>query len=150
MLVTPATDEGSVIHVRGKGGTDRRIPVEQKLIEVLDTYLDSRAVRVPGGTKRRPTASGLAAWAATLPCSWVATVNASPAAHFNTACCAPPGKRGLDGHCAGGALVRALRHTYASELANADVSVYTLMKLLGHESMTISYALRQLELASFP
>jgi site-specific recombinase XerC len=27
-----------------------------------------------------------------------------------------------------------LRHTFATELANADVSVYTLMKLLGHES----------------
>ena len=61
------TDEGGVIHVRGKDGTDRRIPIEQTLIEVLDTYLDSRAVRVPGGTKRRPTASGSAAWAATAP-----------------------------------------------------------------------------------
>jgi integrase/recombinase XerC len=30
------------------------------------------------------------------------------------------------------------RTTYASELANADVSVYTLMKLLGHESMATS------------
>jgi site-specific recombinase XerD len=28
--------------------------------------------------------------------------------------------------------------TYATELANSDVSVYTLMKLLGHESMTTS------------
>jgi integrase/recombinase XerC len=28
-----------------------------------------------------------------------------------------------------------LRHTFATELANSDVSVYTLMKLLGHESM---------------
>ena len=31
-----------------------------------------------------------------------------------------------------------LRHTYAAELASSDVSVYTLMKLLGHESMTTS------------
>jgi integrase/recombinase XerC len=37
-----------------------------------------------------------------------------------------------------GALVHGLRHTYATELANADVSVYTLMKLLGHESMATS------------
>jgi integrase len=37
-----------------------------------------------------------------------------------------------------GALVHGLRHTYATEPANADVSVYTLMKLLGHESMTTS------------
>ena len=37
-----------------------------------------------------------------------------------------------------GALVHGLRHTYATELAGSDVSVYTLMKLLGHESMTTS------------
>ncbi len=32
---------------------------------------------------------------------------------------------------AGGALVHGLRHTYATELASSDVSVYALMKLLG-------------------
>ena len=37
-----------------------------------------------------------------------------------------------------GALVHGLRHTFATELANADVSVYTLMRLLGHESMVTS------------
>jgi integrase/recombinase XerC len=31
-----------------------------------------------------------------------------------------------------------LRHTYAPKLAGSDVSVYTLMKLLGDESMTTS------------
>jgi integrase/recombinase XerC len=34
--------------------------------------------------------------------------------------------------------VHGLRHTFATELANADVSVYTLMRLLGHESMATS------------
>jgi integrase/recombinase XerC len=34
--------------------------------------------------------------------------------------------------------VHGLRHTYATELARSDVSVYTLMKLLGHESMMTS------------
>jgi integrase len=29
--------------------------------------------------------------------------------------------------------VHGLRHTYATELANSNVSVYALMKLLGHE-----------------
>ena len=47
-------------------------------------------------------------------------------------------KAGLSGQRARGALVHGLRHTYATELANADVNVYTLMKLLGHESMTTS------------
>lgn len=47
-------------------------------------------------------------------------------------------KTGLNGQRPRGALVHGLRHTYATKLANADVSVYTLMKLLGHESMATS------------
>jgi integrase/recombinase XerC len=35
-------------------------------------------------------------------------------------------------------LVHGLRNTFATELANAGVSVFTLMKLLGHESMVTS------------
>jgi integrase/recombinase XerC len=34
--------------------------------------------------------------------------------------------------------VYGLRHTFATELANSDVSVYALMNLLGHESMSTS------------
>ena len=45
-------------------------------------------------------------------------------------------RAGIDADRARGALVHGLRHT--TELANADVSVYTLMKLLGHESMVTS------------
>jgi len=37
-----------------------------------------------------------------------------------------------------GALVHRLRHTYATELGNSDISVCTLMKLLGHGSMATS------------
>jgi hypothetical protein len=47
-------------------------------------------------------------------------------------------KAGINGERASGALVHGLRHTFATELANANVSVYTLMKLLGHESMVTS------------
>src|SRR5258705_12503870 len=47
-------------------------------------------------------------------------------------------RAGPDAQPVPGALVHGLRHTYATELANSDVSVYTLMKLLGHESMTAS------------
>ena len=47
-------------------------------------------------------------------------------------------RAGIDADRARGALVRGLRHTFATELANSEVSVYTLMKLLGHESMVTS------------
>jgi integrase/recombinase XerC len=47
-------------------------------------------------------------------------------------------RAGIDADRARGALVHGLRHTLVTELANADVSVYTLMKLLGHASMVTS------------
>jgi len=47
-------------------------------------------------------------------------------------------RAGTDGERARGALVHGLRHTFATELADAGVSVYTLMNLLGHESMVTS------------
>jgi integrase/recombinase XerC len=34
--------------------------------------------------------------------------------------------------------VHGFRHTFATELTNGNVSVYALMKLLGHESMVTS------------
>jgi site-specific recombinase XerD len=37
-----------------------------------------------------------------------------------------------------GALLHAFRHTFATELANADVNVYTLRDLLGHASIATS------------
>ncbi|WP_258171669.1 tyrosine-type recombinase/integrase [Mycobacterium marinum] len=59
--------DGGVIHVRGKGNKDRRIPVEQVLIDELNAYLESRAERFPRDTKRRTVARGLAAWPAAAP-----------------------------------------------------------------------------------
>lgn len=47
-------------------------------------------------------------------------------------------KAGLNRQRARGVLVHGLRYTFATELANADVSVYALMKLVGHESMVTS------------
>ena len=47
-------------------------------------------------------------------------------------------RAGIDADRARGALVHGLRHTFATELANSAVSVYTLMNLLGHESMVTS------------
>jgi integrase len=44
-------------------------------------------------------------------------------------------RAGIDADRARRALVHGLRHTFATELANSEVGVYTLMKLLGHESM---------------
>lgn len=63
--IRTTTEGGGGIDVRGKGNKDRRIPVEEGLIKVLDSYLDSRAVRFPADTKRRGPSVGLGAWPAT-------------------------------------------------------------------------------------
>ena len=98
----------------------------------------TRAVRFPGGMKRRPTAGGLAAWAATAPLFVGSDGERITRGTLQYRVLRALRKAGLDSQRARGALVHGLRHTYATELANADVSVYTLMKLLGHESMTTS------------
>jgi len=132
------TDEGGVLNVRGKGDKDRRIPVEQALIGVLDVYLDSRSRRFPGTTKRRSAVGALAAFSSNAPLFVGSDGERITRGTLQSRVLRAFKKAGLNGQRPRGALVHGLRHTYATELANADVSVYTLMKLLGHESMATS------------
>jgi integrase len=68
------TDDGAVVHVRGKGGKDRRIPIESGLVEALEHYLDSRATRFPATAKQCSLARGIgslvAGRAAFRGCRW--------------------------------------------------------------------------------
>jgi len=137
------TDDGAVIHVRGKGGKDRRIPIEPPPVDVIETYLHTRAACYPATTRCRSPAgglaAGLAAWSPTTPLFVGADGDRNHPRHT-----AIPSTVGLPTRRhrhrrARGALVHGLRHTFATELANANVSVYTLMKLLlQHESMVTS------------
>lgn len=131
------TEEGGVIQVRGKGNKDRRIPVEAALIEVLGLYLDSRAARFPRAGKH-PRAAGLAGWPATAPLFVGADGERITRGTLQYRVLRAFKKAGINAERARGVLVHGFRHTFATELANADVSVYTLMKLLGHESMVTS------------
>ncbi|MDO3336469.1 tyrosine-type recombinase/integrase [Mycobacteroides abscessus] len=138
--VRTVNDGAGIIHVKGKGGKDRTVPVEADLLRVIEAYLDSRAIRFPDAVKRQngPMVSGLARWPARAPLLvgrdgrriTRGTVQSRIKRAFKRA--------GPDAQPVPGAMVHGLRHTFATELANADVSVYTLMKLLGHDSMTTS------------
>ncbi len=138
--IRTVADGGAVVHVTGKGGKDRSIPIEAPLLAVIESYLDSRAVRFPDTTKRSAKAgvTGLARWPANAPVFvgrdgrriTRGTLQSRVKRAFKLA--------GPDAQPIPGALVHGFRHTYATELANAEVSVYTLMKLLGHESMSTS------------
>ncbi|EFG79833.1 site-specific recombinase, phage integrase family [Mycobacterium parascrofulaceum ATCC BAA-614] len=132
------TTEGGVIHVRGKGNKDRRIPVEEALIKVLETYLDSRAVRFPADTKRRGASVGIGAWPTTAALFVGSTGDRITRGVLQYRVLRAFKKAGLNSQRARGAMVHALRHEFATQLANSDTSVYVLMKLLGHESMVTS------------
>lgn len=138
--VRTVNDGAGIIHVKGKGGKDRAVPVEAELLRVMESYLDNRAIRFPDAVKRQAglTVSGLSRWPARAPLFvgrdgqriTRGTVQSRIKRAFKLA--------GPNAQPVPGAMVHGLRHTFATELASADVSVYTLMKLLGHESMTTS------------
>jgi site-specific recombinase XerD len=133
------TDDSAVLHVRGKGGKDRRVPIESALVQVLERYLDTRASRFPATAKRRSSpGGGLAAWPAAAPLFVGADGDRITRGTLQYRVLRAFRRAGIDADRARGALVHGLRHTFATELANADVSVYALMKLLGHESMVTS------------
>jgi site-specific recombinase XerD len=109
----------AVIHVKGKGGKDRTMPVEAELLSVIEAYLESRAIRFPSATKRRSDVSGspLSRWPTRYPLFVGrdgerisrATVQSRVKRAFKRA--------GADAQPVPGALVHGLRHTYATELA---------------------------------
>ncbi|MBS9535590.1 tyrosine-type recombinase/integrase [Mycobacterium sp. M1] len=136
------SDGTALIRVKGKGRKERNVPVEATLLPILNAYLDSRAIRFPQGVRRKrgdpTTETGLSRWPATAPLFvgrdgeriTRATLQSRIARAFKNA--------GGDAMPVPGAITHSLRHTYATELAHANVSIYTLMNLLGHESMTTS------------
>jgi site-specific recombinase XerD len=134
------TDDGAaVIHIKGKGGKERSVPIEAELLAVIQTYLDSRALRFPGSeTRRATTGSGLMRWSARTPLFVGRDDQRITQGTLQSRIKRAFKRAGPDAQPVPGALVHGLRHTYATELAGSDVSVYTLMKLLGHESMTTS------------
>jgi integrase/recombinase XerC len=135
--IRTSTGGGAVIHVRGKGGKDRTVPIEADLLAVIEDYLDSRAHRFPTTTKSS-TVHGLSRWSANAPLFVGRDGESITRGTIQSRVRRAFRRAGPDAQPVRGALVHGLRHTYATELANSDVSVYTLMKLLGHESMATS------------
>ncbi|MDT5326740.1 MAG: hypothetical protein QOF25_3892 [Mycobacterium sp.] len=124
-------------HDRGKGGKGRRVPIEPALVEVLERYLANRATRCPATVRQRSLGRGLAVWppAAALFVGADGERIARGTVQYRVLRFR---RAGIDADPARGALIHGLRHTFATELANSEVGIYTLMKLIGHESMVTS------------
>jgi Phage integrase family len=114
---------------RGKGNKERVVPVEAALLAVIDDYLDSRATRFP---RPRQRGRGLAGWPHTAPLFVGRDGQRLTRGTLQSRLRRAFRLTGQPGSRQPGALAHALRHTVATELAKSEVSVYTLMNLLGH------------------
>ena len=135
------TDDGAaVIHVKGKGGKERSVPVEAELVSVIDAYLRQPRDPLPrhAKTKDQHRSLALSRWPARAPLFVGRDGERITRGTLQSRIKRAFKRAGPDAQPVPGALVHGLRHTYATELASSDVSVYTLMKLLGHDSMTTS------------
>ena len=135
---TDGTGQAKAIMVHGKGNKERVLTAEAGLVDVLTAYLESRLARFPGAAKSRssPTDSPWRRLRATDPL-FVGPDGeriTGPTIQYRVE--RAYRRAGVNGQRAKGALVHQLRHTFATSLADSNVNVYTLMRMLGHESMT--------------
>lgn len=130
---TDNTGTVKAITVHGKGNKQRVLTAEPALVDVLTAYLQSRLTRFPGSGKTRssPTDSPWRRLRAYDPL-FVGTDGeriTGPTIQYRVE--RAYRRAGIHGQRAKGALVHQLRHTFATSLADADVNVYALMRLLG-------------------
>jgi integrase/recombinase XerD len=126
------------IRVRGKGGKERVVPVEQVAIEVLEDYLRSRRARFPGQVRARGVAEDAPIWE-WFPPDAPLFVDRSGGRMARGALQYLVKKvyiaAGVEATRARGALVHATRHTGATRLAEQGVTGIDLMLMLGHASL---------------
>ncbi len=112
-----------VIGVRGKGNKERTVPLEPEVEHVVVEYLETRLRRFPG---RMPATSPLFVDNKGRPMGRGA-LQYLVEQHYREA--------GIRTRVPRGALVHALRHTFATSLARNGASGVELQRLLGHESL---------------
>ena len=117
------------IRVVGKGGKPRSVPIEDALDEVINAYLQSRRTRFP--SHRLGARSAL-----------FVDVRGEPLQRGGLQYLVEMALRaaGVGDRRSPGALVHALRHTYATRLADDGATASEIMALLGHASITTSQA----------
>ena len=115
------------ITVIGKGRKERTVPVEEPLALVLDRYLASRRERFPGVklTPRAPLFVDRHGDRLKEGGAYYLVRESYRAA-------------GLGGRVPAGAMIHALRHTYATRLAEDGADATEIQALLGHESLNTS------------
>ena len=117
----PAGDR--VIGVRGKGNKERTVPLEPEVESIIATYLETRLTRFPGR---------IAADAALFVANDGEAMRRGALQYLVEQLYR---EAGIRTRVPAGALVHALRHTFATSLARNGASGTELQRLLGHESL---------------
>ncbi len=112
-----------VIGVRGKGNKERTVPLEPEVEEIINTYIESRLRRFPG---RIASQDALFVANSGEPMKRGALQYLVDQLYREA---------GIRTKVPAGALVHALRHTFATSLARNGASGTELQLLLGHESL---------------
>lgn len=120
--------EGDVrLHVRGKGNQDRSVPIEPAMERVIDGYLKSCRARFPQGRFDRESAL--------LRDRHGEPIGRGGLEYLVKSCFR---WAGLHDRVPTGASLHALRHTFATRLAEDGASASEIMALLGHASLNTS------------
>jgi integrase/recombinase XerD len=112
-----------VIGVRGKGNKERTIPLEPEVESIINRYIESRLTRFPGRIK---------ADAALFVANSGRPMQRGALQYLVDQLYR---EAGIRTRVPAGALVHALRHTFATSLARNGASGTELQRLLGHESL---------------
>jgi site-specific recombinase XerD len=113
--------------VRGKGEKERTIPIEPELDAVIDEYLRSRVQRLAGREPGRLDPLFVSPTGTPLGRGGLQYLVGRAYREAGVSAAVPQG-----------ALVHALRHTFATRLAQDGASAMEIMRLLGHASLTTS------------
>lgn len=112
-----------VIGVRGKGNKERTVPLEPEVEAILNQYFETRQRRFPGRI------------AADAPLFVANNGEAMRRGGLQYLIEQLYREAGIRTRVPAGALVHALRHTFATSLARNGASGTELQRLLGHESL---------------
>lgn len=115
------------IRVLGKGDKSRSVPIEDELDQVIDVYLQTRRAKFP--SERLGAKSAM-----------FVDVRGTPLQRGGLQYLVEMSTRaaGVGDRRSPGALVHALRHTFATRLADDGATASEIMSLLGHASLNTS------------
>jgi site-specific recombinase XerD len=113
------------VDVAGKGGRPRTVPIEPELDVLVERYLDSRRVRFGRADVKAPL----------LVDRRGAALKRGGLQYLVESCFR---RAGVTDRVPRGAQLHALRHTFATRLAEDGANASEIMRLLGHASLTTS------------